>query len=133
MCPGVDSASKNDYQDIPGGKDGRCVTVTTLPPSCAPKATRPVVGLLYLYLYWMEWVVNATPRPLYPHERSVTHYIGGWIGPRAGLDGYGKISPPPEFDPRTVQPTASRYTDCAIPSSYPQSTKIIIYFLCLTF
>jgi hypothetical protein len=63
MCPGVDSAFKNEYQDIPGGKDGRCVRVTTLPPSCAeclefwslnlpetPKATRPVVGLLYLYL-----------------------------------------------------------------------------------
>ena len=35
MCPGVDSASKNEYQDIPGGKDGRCVWVTTLPTSCA--------------------------------------------------------------------------------------------------
>jgi hypothetical protein len=34
MCPGVDSASKNEYQDIPGVKDGRCVMVTTLPPSC---------------------------------------------------------------------------------------------------
>jgi hypothetical protein len=35
MCPGVDSASKNEYQDIPRGKNGRCVRVTTLPPSCA--------------------------------------------------------------------------------------------------
>ena len=35
ICPGVDSASKNEYQDIPGAKDGRCVRVTTLPPSCA--------------------------------------------------------------------------------------------------
>jgi len=35
MCPGVDSASKNEYQDIPGGKDGRCVRVTALPPSSA--------------------------------------------------------------------------------------------------
>jgi hypothetical protein len=35
MCPGVDSASKNEYQDIPGGKDGRCVRVMTLSPSCA--------------------------------------------------------------------------------------------------
>jgi hypothetical protein len=26
-----------------------------------------------------------------------------------------KISPPPGFDPRTVQPVASRYTDWAIP------------------
>jgi len=34
MFPGVDSASKNEYQDIPGDKDGRCVRVTTLPPSC---------------------------------------------------------------------------------------------------
>ena len=24
-APGVDSASKNEYQDIPGGKGGRCV------------------------------------------------------------------------------------------------------------
>jgi hypothetical protein len=31
ICPSVDSASKNEYQDIPGGKDGRCVRVTTLP------------------------------------------------------------------------------------------------------
>ena len=35
MCPGVDSASKNKYQDIPGGKDDRCVKVTNLPHSCA--------------------------------------------------------------------------------------------------
>ena len=33
--PGVNSASKNEFQDIPGGKGGRCVRVTTLPPSCA--------------------------------------------------------------------------------------------------
>ena len=33
MCPGVDSASKNEYQDTPGGKGGRCVRVTTLPHS----------------------------------------------------------------------------------------------------
>jgi len=28
-------------------------------------------------------------------------------------------SPPPGFDPRTVQPVASRYTDCAIPVYLP--------------
>jgi hypothetical protein len=36
-----------------------------------------------------------------PHCRS------GWVR---------KISPPPEFDPRTVQPIVSRYTDWAIPA-----------------
>jgi hypothetical protein len=59
----------------------------------------------------MVWAVNATPRPLYPRERPVTHRIGGWVGPRAGLDGWGKFRPPLRFDPRTVQPVASRYTD----------------------
>jgi hypothetical protein len=38
----------------------------------------------------MEWVVNATPRPLYPRERPGTHCIGGWVCPRAGLDKCGK-------------------------------------------
>jgi len=34
--PGVDSASKrNEYQAFPGGKGGRYVRLTTLPPSCA--------------------------------------------------------------------------------------------------
>jgi hypothetical protein len=40
-----------------------------------------------------------------------THCIGGWDGPRAGLDRCGKSRPPPGFDPRTVQPVASSYTD----------------------
>ena len=54
---GVDSASKNEYQDIPGGKGGRCVGVTTLPPSCVMKSgslnlldpSRPVMWILYLF------------------------------------------------------------------------------------
>jgi hypothetical protein len=29
MCPGVDSASKNEYQVNPGGKGGQCVRLTT--------------------------------------------------------------------------------------------------------
>jgi len=27
------------------------------------------------------------PRPLYPREKHSTHCTGGWVGPRAGLDG----------------------------------------------
>jgi len=50
----------------------------------------------------MGWVVNATRR-FTPGKDPV--------GPRAGLDGCGKSRPPPGFDPRTVQPEASRYTD----------------------
>ena len=57
------------------------------------------------------WVVNATPRPLYPRERPGTHCIGGWVGPTAGLDGCGKFCRPPGFEARTVHLVASRYTD----------------------
>ena len=60
----------------------------------------------------MGWVFNATPRPLYPPgKRPGALCIGGWMGPRAGLDGCGKPRPPAGFDPRTVQAVASRYTD----------------------
>ena len=41
-----------------------------------------------------EWVVNATPMPLYPRERPCTHCIEGWLGPRARLEGSRKIRLP---------------------------------------
>jgi hypothetical protein len=59
----------------------------------------------------MGWVVNATPRPLFPWERPGTHCVGGWVPLGAGLDGCGKSGPPPGFDPQTVQPVESRYTN----------------------
>jgi hypothetical protein len=59
----------------------------------------------------MGWVVSITPRPLYPWKRPSAHSIGGWAGPRAGQDGCRKFRHPPGFDPRTVQPVASIYTD----------------------
>ena len=62
----------------------------------------------------MGWMVNATPRPLYHREKRGTHCIGGWVGPRAGLDGCGKPHCPPGFDSRTAQSVASRCTDWAI-------------------
>ena len=40
-----------------------------------------------------------------------------------------KISPQPEFDPRTIQPVASRYTDWAIsarPNHYTQYIMVTI-------
>jgi hypothetical protein len=51
------------------------------------------------------------PAALPPGKRPGTHFIGGWVGPRVGLDGCEESRPPPGFDPRTVQPVASRYTD----------------------
>jgi hypothetical protein len=53
------------------------------------------------------------PAALPPRKRPGTHCIGGWVGPRVGLDGCWKSRPLPGFDPRTVQLVASRYTDYA--------------------
>ena len=65
----------------------------------------------------MGWVINATPRPIYPRERRGTHCIGGWV------DECGKSRPPtPGFDPRTFQPVDSRYTDCVIPAHVHHTT-----------
>jgi len=53
------------------------------------------------------------PDALYPRERSGTHYTGGWVGPRAGLDGC-KISSTPGFDPGSSNPQS-----VAIPTELP--------------
>jgi hypothetical protein len=46
-----------------------------------------------------------------PPGKAWYNCVGGWVAPRAGLDGCGRSRHPPEFDPRTVQAVASRYTD----------------------
>jgi hypothetical protein len=75
-------------------------------------------------------VVSFTPRPLYPSERAPgTHWIGGWVGPRAVLDAVVKRKIPRsrrESNPRTpiVQPVAQRCTDWAITAL--SNTLIII-------
>jgi hypothetical protein len=58
----------------------------------------------------MGWVLNATPSSL-PLEESDTHCVGAWVDLTPAVDGLGKSRPPSGFDPRTVQRTASRYTD----------------------
>jgi hypothetical protein len=72
-----------------------------------------------------EWSASR-PGRFTPKERaSGTHWIGGWVGPRAVLDGVVKRKIPStrrESNPRTpiVQPVAQCYTDWAITAlSYP--------------
>ena len=61
--------------------------------------------------------LRHAPAALLPRKRPSTHCVGGWVGPRAGLDGCGKSRRPPGFDPRTAQPVASRY-QLKTPSSW---------------
>jgi hypothetical protein len=58
----------NEYQEcFLGGKGGRCVVLTNLPPSCAdcleiwePQPLRPVIGLRYFNLSWSQLIVYDT-------------------------------------------------------------------------
>ena len=61
-------------------------------------------------------VQHHSPAALPPGETRYPLYrrLGG---PQCRYGQVRKISPPPEFDPRTVQPVASRYTDYAIPAA----------------
>ena len=43
------------------------------------------------------------PAALYHRERTGTHFTGGWVGPRAVLNGRN-ISSPPGFDPGPSSP-----------------------------
>ena len=58
-------------------------------------------------------------------NRPGTHCTGGFVGSRACLDGCGKSRPPRGFDPRTVQPAASRCTGCVI-RAYTLEYKILL-------
>ena len=37
------------------------------------------------------------PATLTPGKRPGTHCVGGWVGPRAGVEGCGKSHPPTEI------------------------------------
>jgi len=60
------------------------------------------------------WVVNAMIRQLYLLKSPGTHHIGGWVDPKGRSGQLRKIPPLPQFNPRTIQPVASRYIDYAI-------------------
>jgi hypothetical protein len=67
----------------------------------------------------MEWVVNITPRPLNPRERDPIPNVleAGWAPGPVWM--VAENLAPPGFDPRTVQPVASRYANYAYPAHNP--------------
>ena len=60
-----------------------------------PEGEYRYIALVFLKpRYWMGWVVNATPRPLYFQERNpLTHCTGVCVGPRADLGRWGESHP----------------------------------------
>ena len=85
----------------------------------AHRASRGIALLFHDHGTRTGWGISVTDRPLFtPGKDPGTHCTGGWLGPRAGLDRSGKSRPPLGFNPRTVQPVASRYTDWATRPTY---------------
>jgi hypothetical protein len=63
------------------------------------------------------WGVSVTPRPLFtPLRKDPVTIAQDTGGPYGRSRQVWKISPPPGFDPRTVQPVASRYTALRYPA-----------------
>jgi hypothetical protein len=75
--------------------------------------------ILDLSTRW-RWVVNFTLWPLYPQERAPSiHWMGGWVGPKTGLDEMDsrKFLPPSNAlnsDTSAIQHTANHYKNHAI-------------------
>ena len=67
----------------------------------------------------MGWVVNVTTRSLCPRDKDPIPNVPLYRrlgGPHGRFGWAQKISQTSGFDPRTVVPVASRYTDYAIPA-----------------
>ena len=64
-----------------------------------------------------------TPRPgcFTPGKAPVIHFTGSLVGSRAGVENLASLL---GFDPRTVKPVASRYTDCFMTARFPLHIQV---------
>ena len=113
-------------------KNVKCTLVQALKLCTGRTAHRGSRGIALLFHDQWHWKGVRGQRhalaALYPWERPGVHCTGGWVGPRAGLDRCEKSRLPPGFDPRTVQPVASHYTDYAtrLTTLYGDLTKFLV-------
>ena len=61
----------------------------------------------------MGWGVSVMTRPLFTPWKDPVPIVHEAGGPQGWSAQVRKILPPPGFDPRTIQPVASRYTNYA--------------------
>jgi len=67
---------------------------------------------------------RLAPAALPPGNTRYPWYKG-LCGPQRRSGRMRKISPPPGFDPRTVQSVASRYTDCAMAAHSNRTCSVL--------
>jgi hypothetical protein len=87
--------------------------------------------ILDLSIGWI-WAVRFTSWPFHPHGRNTgTHWIGGSMGPRAGLDTVFKwkipsFSPDSKTEHPTFQPIISRYSDWPVYGSELMTLELTV-------
>jgi mannosyltransferase OCH1-like enzyme len=75
------------------------------------------------------WIVSFTSQPLYPWERgSGTHWIGGWVGPRTGLDTVSKRKVPTGIEPSNPDHPARIQSLYRLPTLIYQDMISLIVF-----
>jgi hypothetical protein len=72
------------------------------------------------------------PQPVYPQEKIPgTHWIGGWVDPRTGLDNVEKRKfltlLEQELNPSAIQPIASHYTNYFGPALHSVSQETFFH------
>jgi len=72
----------------------------------------------------MGWVINVRLRPLYLGKETRYPLYRRLGGPQGRSGRVRKAHPLPGFDPRNVQPVASRCTNWAIPAHFVVSTYL---------
>ena len=148
----VDSASnRNEYQEyFLGGKGGRCVGLTTLPPLCASTSwnpqslSRPLTGLLYFTNF--NWISQA-PTSLLCFITLLSSYVFRrlcWLifsdlRARIGLHMYGNshsycivadvITFPLFSESPPVHPAMSMHFTFTIKPQYAQHSRNVTYHI----
>jgi len=94
----------------------KCTLLQALTLSTGRTAHRGSRGIILLFLDHgtrRRWGVSVTPRPLFTPGKTRCALYRRLDVPQGRTEQLRKISPLPEFDPRTVDPIASRYKDYA--------------------
>ena len=92
----------------------KCTLVQALRLCTGRTAHRGSRGIALLFLArgtGRAWGFSVTPRPLFTPGKTQYPLYRRLGGPQGRSGQVREIAPPPGFDPRTIQPVASRYTD----------------------
>jgi len=93
------------------------------------QAVRPIGGLEVYHYSFMTTALEggeglaSRPGSFLPPGKNRYPFFMRLGGPQGRSEQVRKTSPPPGFDPRTVHPVASRYTDYATRSTHEDVNK----------